>query len=142
MVKSNGFTLIELISIIIILGILSAVAIPRYYSYKADAQLTMVKATLGNVRTAIQHYYLNRAVTDGEPEYPTFLELSSIGVVMQEPIPANPYNNSADIRDAVEEYSPTSGTTVSGTQGWAYDELSGKFWVNTGTVNGTNINDL
>ncbi len=140
--KSKGFTLIELISIIIILGILSAVAIPRYYSYKADAQLSAVKATLGNVRTAINNYYLNKAVTEEDAEYPSFSELTTVGIVMQEAFPDNPYNDSNAVRNAVEEYDPEDGTTVLDDEGWAYDELAGKFWANSGTVNGTDINDL
>lgn len=133
--RSKGFTLIELISIIIILGILASVAIPRYYNYKADAQLAAVKGTLGNVRVAIHNFYLNTAVEgDGEASFPTYSELTEIGTVLQEAFPENPYNGSNDVRDAVEEYSPEEPNSVFGEAGWAYDELSGKFWANSSEV--------
>lgn len=45
--NSKGFTLIELIIIIIILGIISAVAIPKYIDMKTDAQKGTAKGILG-----------------------------------------------------------------------------------------------
>ncbi len=123
--KQKGFTLIELISIIIILGIISAVAIPRYYNYKSTAELTVVKATLGNVRTAINNFYLNEIVTNGEGRYPTATELNTPGVVMQEAIPNNPYNGVNVVRATDLRNVKATDTT-----GWGYHTSSGTFWVN------------
>jgi prepilin-type N-terminal cleavage/methylation domain-containing protein len=125
---ARAFTLIELIVVIVVLAILSGVAIPKYFDYTANAKASSVKGVLGGTRSAIANFYANSAVS-GNAQYPTLPQLQTVGTVMQEPMPANPYNNDNTIAAA----SWTAAQAVAGTNGWNYDAATGHFWCNSST---------
>jgi MSHA pilin protein MshA len=52
MEKQKGFTLVELIVVIVLLAILAAFAIPKYMSVSREARISVVKAMEGSVRAA------------------------------------------------------------------------------------------
>lgn len=50
----KGFTLIELMIVVAIIGILAAVAIPQYQNYIAKSQVSRVMGEVGSLRTALE----------------------------------------------------------------------------------------
>lgn len=50
----KGFTLIELMIVVAIIGILAAVAIPQYQNYIAKSQVSRVMGEVGALRTAVE----------------------------------------------------------------------------------------
>ncbi|MFL1406135.1 pilin [Marinobacter sp. M1N3S26] len=55
----KGFTLIELMIVVAIIGILAAVAIPQYQNYIGSSQVSRVMGETGAIRTAIENCMMN-----------------------------------------------------------------------------------
>ncbi|MEC9488789.1 MAG: type II secretion system protein [Halanaerobium sp.] len=52
-----GFTLIELMLVIVVIGILAVVAIPRISHVRTEANNAVIKSELHNIQTALEMYY-------------------------------------------------------------------------------------
>ena len=137
MKKEKGFTLIELMIVVAIIGILSAIAIPKFADLIRKSNEGATKGNLGAIRSAMSIYY-------GEMEgwYP----VTDPGPIMTmeggkyikavPPAYAPPYHPSASAFDLT----PSSGTVETGVAGtWAYQENAtpgttdqpwGNVWVN------------
>jgi len=126
--NEKGFTLIELIIIIVVLGILASVAIPKYHSIVAESKEASCKGALGGLRSGISIYYGNAAATTGTATWPPIDSVGTVGVVMEHDIPDNPYQS--DATDSIVT-GVTKGTIVGTRGGWAYKASTGEIWANT-----------
>ena len=66
----NGFTLIELIIVMVILGIMAAVAVPRYLDSISNAEESAEDAVINSIKAGLKQYANNSLYESGRPEWP------------------------------------------------------------------------
>lgn len=67
MKNQNGFTLIELVIVIVLLGVLAAIAVPRFVNLEEDALLAQRNATAAAITSAMNINYAECAVNNHTP---------------------------------------------------------------------------
>ena len=71
--KKSGFTLIELVIVIAIIGILASLAVPKYIDMSTASKEAATKAGLGTLRAALATRYSASATAAATASYPTSL---------------------------------------------------------------------
>lgn len=86
--KKHGFSLVELLIVLLILGVLVGLAVPRYMESQKAARARTFAANVRQITSALEAYRVDQAAT-GPAVYPDNLSALTPNYFTQEPI--NPY---------------------------------------------------
>lgn len=75
--QKNGFTLIEVIFVVLIIGIISSILIPNYSKIEVKTKEVSLKAMGSQIRVALESYRL------GEGAYPTSTTISDLSTALE-----------------------------------------------------------
>ena len=110
--STKGFTLIELIIVILTIGILAAIAIPQFTNLTNKAHKAANEATIGSLKNGLDLYATNSALNGDGFQYPGTAALS-LGTILK------------DYDAATWDYTGGSGKLVyTKATGWVYTYVS------------------
>jgi general secretion pathway protein G len=131
--KNKGFTLVEILIVVVILGILAAIVIPQFTDASTESKLSSCRTTLKSLRSQIELYKIQH--NDTPPALLTFdAQMTAeteptaagpagdgsgneVGPYIQQ-VPFNPWNDSQSLAAA-----DAAGV------GWVYDAATGDIYV-------------
>ena len=119
----QGFTLIELMIVVAIIGILAAIAIPAYQDYTIRAQVSEGLNLASGAKVAVAEFYQNRGTMPGNNDdagladaaditgnYVDQVSVGANGVITARFSNTAPYTANADINGASLTLTPGTGT--------------------------------
>lgn len=78
----RAFTIVELVMVIVIIGLLAAVVIPKFGDIRTEAQDAAEQGTVAAVRTGVKLAHMTD-LAQGNDTYPTNLDSAAVGVASE-----------------------------------------------------------
>ena len=130
MLRRHGFTLVELVIVILIIGIIAAIAAPRLFDASTRARDNSLKQTLSVVRDAIELYRAKNGKYPGTSGLEKDLK-SDLAPYLQGSFPVCPIGPSQNASVTMSTSNPLTGNALDAT-GWKYNATTGEFICNNG----------
>lgn len=129
--RRKGFSLIEMVIVILILGIIAAVAAPRMFDTATTAEENTTRQQLAVLRNAIEMYRARSGIYPANGELP-----NAMSTMLNGPFPAPTIGS---VRNDAGVYYDTDGDTATSVApdeaedgGWAYKPANGTLKLNVG----------
>lgn len=110
--------MIEIVVVVVILGILAAIALPQFAGATDEARTTATQSTVAGVRSAIASFRTD-AVISGEDPLPSLSELTN-GLTVRADIPPNPFSGVAGVQSVSRSQANRRAVRNASSAGWNY----------------------
>jgi general secretion pathway protein G len=123
-INRRGFTLAELVVVMLVLGILAAIALPKMTTNTNTAKTNGARQSLSTIRDAIEMYKVDNGAY---PANATSLS-TALKPYLRGPFPAAPVGANAGSASVATGVDPIA--VITGGAGWAYTPTTGDFYLN------------